>query len=114
MAEDIELRSGDQITGVRLILAYANSSIRGVVNLDGRPLPPGLTGVASLLQKGKVLFGIRGDLSNRGEFLLQNVTAGEYTLAVSARDANNRYWRSEQPITIAHDQVAEAIVVLKP
>jgi Carboxypeptidase regulatory-like domain len=112
--QEIEVKAGEQVTGLRLVLVYANSSVHGVVNLDGGPLPPGTTGVASLLHNGKGVEGVRGELSARGEFLLQHLWAGEYTLALSVRDTvNDRYWRTEQPITISDNTVSESVVTLK-
>jgi hypothetical protein len=112
LARELEVHSGDEISGLRLVLAYANSSIRGIVKVDGAPLPPGMTGVASLIKDGKV-FDVHGELSARGEFLLEHLPAGEYTLVVATQDENHKGWRTEQPITLSDDSVAEATVVFK-
>src|SRR6202011_2710807 len=58
---DPEIEAGDQITGLRVVLGYANSSIHGVVKLDNRPLPPGVATGAVLFQYGKVVDGASGD-----------------------------------------------------
>lgn len=107
---DPEIEAGDQIAGLRVVLGYANSSIHGIVKLDNGPLPPGIAARASVLQYGKVVDGKPVDA--RGNFLLQQLSGGEYTLAVSAHGGDNRYWRVEKQITISDDKVSELTMEL--
>ena len=107
---DPEIEAGDQITGLRVVLGYANSSIHGVVKLDNGPLPPGVVGRAVVLQYGKLVDGASFD--PRGEFLLQHLSAGEYTLAVFAHGANSPEWKVEQQVIIPDDKVSEVTMLL--
>jgi hypothetical protein len=107
---DPEINAGDQISGLRVVLGYANSGIHGVVKLDNAPLPPGIVASAAVFQYGKVVD--RGPVDAHGNFLLQHLAAGEYTLAVTARGADNRYWRVEKQITISDDRVSELTMEL--
>jgi carboxypeptidase family protein len=111
LERDVELQAGEEITGLRLVMAYATGRIHGIVKFDDGSAAVGLNGEASILENGKIIDG-GARLDSRGEFILQNLSAGEYTLAVSARDASNRYWRVEQPIRIYDDKTAEATMVL--
>lgn len=108
---DPEIQPSDQISGVRLVLAYANSGIHGTVKLDNSPLPPGVVGRASLLQDGKVVDGASFD--PHGEFILQHLSAGEYTLAVFAHAANSPEWKAERQIIIPDDKVSEVTMLLE-
>ena len=37
----IEVKDGEQVTGVRVVLSYGSATLRGVVVLDNGPLPAG-------------------------------------------------------------------------
>jgi hypothetical protein len=47
-----------------------------------------------------------------GEFILQHLSAGEYTLAVFAHGANSPEWKAEQQIVIPDDKVSEVTMLL--
>ena len=54
MAVDgLDVNLGDELTGVKLVVAYANGGVHGVVKLDDGSVPTGLTGMASV--QGNVL-----------------------------------------------------------
>jgi hypothetical protein len=108
--QDPEIEAGDQITGLRVVLGYANSSIHGVVKLDDGPLPPGVPARAVILQYGKSVDGASVD--PHGEFLLQHLSAGEYTLVVFARNGNNPEWKVERQIVIPNDKVSDVTMLL--
>lgn len=109
--QDLELKSGEQITGVRLVLAYANSSVHGIVKLDNGPLPEMTMGRASAWQMGKVVD--RGDLDAHGEFVLQHLSAGELKIVVVLRDLNGKSPNIEKQIKIADDSVIEVTMVVE-
>jgi hypothetical protein len=105
----LEVQLGDEITGLRLVMTYAAAGIHGFVKLDDGSVPRGLIGIATV--PGNVL-GNRSIVNQNGEFILQNLMAGEYRLVVNARDANDRHWMVEQKIKIFDDKVTEANLVL--
>jgi hypothetical protein len=108
---EAEIESGDEITGLRLVLAYAHSSIHGVVKLDDGTVPTDLVAGIAVLQHQKMIGG-GGSLDPHGNFLLEHLHAGEYTLRVIAHDADRRNWTVEQQITVVDDRVSEATIVL--
>jgi Carboxypeptidase regulatory-like domain len=107
---ELEIQPGEEITGLRLVMAYAASGIHGVVKLDDGSVPQGLIGLASVWQ-GNVNAGNRSVVNQNGEFILQNLVAGEYKLLVVAHDAIGRSWHVEQTIKIDDDKVTEAKMV---
>ncbi len=111
LEHDQEIEAGDQISGLRVVLGYANSSIHGIVKLDYAPLPPGVVGRAVVLQYGKLVDG--ASLDPHGEFLFQHLSAGGYTLAVFAHGANSPEWKAEQQLTIPDDKVSEVTMLLE-
>lgn len=108
---DIEVQLGEEITGLRLVAAYATGGIHGVVKLDDGSIPLGLIGLASVWQGNKPA-GDRSVVNQNGELILQNLVAGEYELMVAAHDASGRYWQVKQKIRIDDDKVSEAKMVL--
>lgn len=76
----IDLKEGDQLTGVRLILAYGTGVVRGEVKVQTGSVPDGL-----------VVLGHREGLSRtwnaqvdaRGRFVLEGMPTGEYELILS-------------------------------
>jgi hypothetical protein len=107
--QDLDIQSGEQITGVRLVLGYTNSRIHGVVRLDNVPLANS-AGRASAWQYGKpVSFG---DLDSRGEFFLPSLSAGEYEVVVVVRDVNGKSPSVKKQVKIEDDSVAEVTMEL--
>jgi hypothetical protein len=77
----IEVKDGEHVTGVRLILSYGSAIIRGVVTLENGPLPPGTKVSVSLGKPGERNFGFRPPIvDERGRFLIEGMPAGTYEL----------------------------------
>jgi hypothetical protein len=107
VSEGIDVHAGEQITGVRLVLAYANSRIHGVVK---GALSPNWASQAVAWQNGqRVAFG---ELDAHGEFLLTHLSAGEYKIVVEARDANGNLQNLVKEVTLDDDSVTEATMDL--
>jgi Carboxypeptidase regulatory-like domain len=105
-----EIEMGDQISGVRVVLGYATGSIHGVVKLDNGPLPIGVSARAVVLQNGKSVDGASTD--SHGEFILQHLSAGDYTLAVFTLGVYEPELKVEQQILISDDKVSEVTMSL--
>jgi protocatechuate 3,4-dioxygenase beta subunit len=110
IGREIEVQLGDEINGLRLVMAHATGGVHGLVKLDDGSIPLGLIGLASVWQGNKPA-GDRSVVNQNGEFILQNLVAGEYELMVAAHDASGRYWQVKQKIRIDDDKVAEAKMV---
>jgi len=78
----IEIKDGEQVTGVRVILAYGNAVIRGVVTAENGPLPEGTRVTVSLTKPGERNSPlIRPPMVDaRGRFLIEGIPAGTYEL----------------------------------
>jgi Carboxypeptidase regulatory-like domain len=113
----IEIKDGEQVTGVRVFLAYGNAVIRGVVRAENGPLPEGTRVTVSLTRPGER----NGPLLRppivdaRGRFLMEGIPAGTYELTtiigITTQRAPARVFRrvvtvqegSTQDLTIAVD-----------
>ncbi len=77
----IEVKDGENVTGVRVILSYGSAIIRGVVALENGPLPQGARVSISLGKPGERHLGLRPPVvDERGRFLIEGIPAGTYEL----------------------------------
>jgi hypothetical protein len=107
VSEGIDVHPGEQITGVRLVLAYANSRIHGTVK---GALSPRWLSQAILWQNGKRV--AVGELDGHGEFVLLHLSAGEYKLVVGVRDANGNERYLEKQVKVDDDSITEVTLDL--
>jgi hypothetical protein len=77
----IEIKDGEQVTGVRVVLSYGSAVIHGVVVTESGPLPEGTRVSVSLGKPGERGFGLRPPIvDQRGRFLMEGIPAGTYEL----------------------------------
>lgn len=110
IGSDLEVQLGDEIKGLRVVMANATGGVHGVVKLDDGSIPQGLIGMAAIWQGNQPAWN-RSVVNQNGEFILQNLVAGEYKLMVVAHDGIGRSWQVEQKIRIDDDKVTEAKMV---
>src|SRR5262249_1588739 len=81
-ARGIEIKDGEQVTGVRVILSYGSAIIRGVVvTSENSPLPEGTRVSVSLGKPGERGSSLRPPVvDQRGRFLMEGIPAGTYEL----------------------------------
>jgi hypothetical protein len=84
---NIELKAGEQISDIRLVLVYATASVNGIVKFVNGSPSQGTRVVARLwstipTQSRMPVSGTLVDSS--GHFLMQNIPAGAYRLVLSA------------------------------
>lgn len=83
----LEIRPGEAIAGVRIVVAYGTGIIRGQVNFDGENLPEGLRIIATANRSGGSRDGGGGEqaeVDNKGRFVIQGLVDGEYEVVVRA------------------------------
>lgn len=93
MPRGIELKEGDQLTGVRVVIAYGTASVHGTVKIENGPLPEGGRLFARLLKPGTPPAQIAGSqIDARNQFLLEGIPAGVYEVSVMffSSDSKNR------------------------
>jgi protocatechuate 3,4-dioxygenase beta subunit len=77
----IEIKDGEQVTGVRVILSYGSAIIRGIVTLENGPVPQGTRVSVSLGKPGERGSSLRPPVvDERGHFLIEGIPAGTYEL----------------------------------
>jgi hypothetical protein len=112
LSQDVEVKAGENIEGLRLVFTYATGSVGGVVKFENGSFPPNTTVRVGLWQDGHPIDGAMVDAG--GRFLMQNLPAGEYKLIVSAYTggAKTRAPTVEQQITVSDNNVTRAEVTL--
>src|SRR4029077_9209205 len=80
----VEIKEGEQVTGVRVIVSYGKATLRGVVVLENGPLPAGGSIFVRLVRPGETsLFVQPASVDPRGHFLIDGLPGGLYELSVS-------------------------------
>ena len=80
MPRGIQVKDGEQIGGLRLVVAYGNGSIRGVVKFENGSLPEGVQMSVRLVKPGENLFIRPSQVDARGNFLMEGIPPGNYDL----------------------------------
>lgn len=82
--QGLEIKEGEDITGVRLVVGYGSATLRGIVNLENGSLPSGGRIVVRLNKVGDTSNSIRPPrVDTRGHFLMENLPGGAYELTGS-------------------------------
>ena len=84
MPRGIEIKEGEQITGLRVVVSYGNASVRGVVKLENGSLPVGARIFVRVTKPGEnPAMMIPPQVDARGHFLIDGLAPGIYELTVS-------------------------------
>ena len=75
----IQIKDGEQLTGVRVVLTYGTAMVRGFVNFENGTLPPGGSISLWFMRLGEQPnTGWIPTVDARGRFLLEGIPAGAY------------------------------------
>lgn len=114
--EGIELTSGANITGVRIVFAYGTGSIRGEVKIEGAALPDGTTLQLSVRSApGDNRRFTRSLLIDaRYRFVIENIPPGNYELTLRANASDSAEASPIEPVkqTVTVANGAETPVTL--
>jgi hypothetical protein len=96
-ARGLEIKEGEQVTGLRVVLAQGNGTIRGVVKVENGSLPQGAHIYVRLTKTGEHAAGVRPPpVDARGQFLVEGLPPGVYEVLVSI--INNRSPQRLNPV----------------
>jgi Carboxypeptidase regulatory-like domain len=77
----VEIKDGEQLTGIRVVLGYGNGKLSGVMNLENGVLSPGARFFVRILNKSGQLPNLRSpEVDARGHFLIEDLPAGVYEI----------------------------------
>lgn len=85
MTGGLDIKEGEQLTGVRIIVIYGTASVRGVVKVENGPLPPAARLFVRLSKAGAPFTALgSAPVDERGHFLVEGLPAGIYELSITA------------------------------
>jgi len=111
----VEIKSGEQISGLRVVVVYGSGIIRGTIKVENGPLPTGARLMTRLMRPEDPSFMVRPeDVDARGRFAIEGVPAGSYDLYVSIFVPGSRVRQpsSKQSITVTEGSVTEVELVI--
>ena len=84
----LEIKDGEQLTGFRVVLAYGNATLRGIVNLENGTLPNGARIFVRLTKPGENFSNMTPpQVDARGRFLIEGLATGMYEVHVAVGGA---------------------------
>jgi hypothetical protein len=98
----IEIKDGEQLNGVRVVVAYGSATIRGVVKIENGTLPSGSRIFITMVRPGTDNGATRPPpVDSRGFFLIEGVAAGTYELyATVSGSSPGTFRRVKRDITV--------------
>ncbi len=112
-ARGLEIKAGEQVTGVRVVFAYATGIIRGTLKVENGPLPGNSRAMVWVSKPGDTSFQMRPqEIDSRGHFVIEGVPAGTFDLRVTVYILNSRQRppMSVQSITMTEGSTLEVEV----
>lgn len=107
----IEIKDGEQVAGLRVVVSYGTASLRGVVSFLNGELPPGGLIFVRIGKPGEPTFMIRPpQVDARGHFIAEGIPAGVYELSVSVNGPGIKPRMSRQTITLQDGVVSDVVV----
>jgi hypothetical protein len=114
----IEIKNGEDVNGVRVVVSYGSATIRGQVKFQNGELPDTARAYVWLKKVGDTQSSNSRptNLDARGHFLMEGVPAGSYEVNVNTNLPGRRTVTAKQLITVAEGASAdvEITVDLKP
>jgi protocatechuate 3,4-dioxygenase beta subunit len=116
--EGIEVTSGAQIKGVRLVFAYGTGVVRGDVRIEGGTLPEGTNLRLMLRSPGgdNRRFTRYVEIDSRNHFIVDSIPAGSYELFLQAVTKDQKptplFEPVIRPVTVANGSEVQATLVV--
>ncbi len=116
LSQRLEVKEGEQISGVRVVIAYGNATLRGLVKLENGTLPSEGRIFARLARPGEPPgFSMMPppQVDARGHFIMEGLPAGPYELHVSVPTGKPGPPRTvKQNITLQDGIINEVVVTI--
>lgn len=115
----VEIKDGERVTGVRLVVSYGTGTIRGLVKIENGELPPNARFFVRFTIPGddptRIATLPSPDVDSRGHFLVEGLAAGTYQVLASMHIPGSRIRPSSvtQQVNVADGTVTEVTLTLK-
>ena len=115
MPRGVEVKEGENVTGVRVFVSFGNAIIRGVVKLENGSLPPGMMMFVRVSKPGETgPGGIRpAQVDARGHFLMDGIPPGTYELTVMVPGASGSPpRRAKQEVSVQNGVTTDVVLTI--
>ena len=113
---NLQLKTGDNLLGLTLVMAYGTASIRGEVKIENGPLPPDARVTVWAKKANETAepnFNLRPQTVDvRNHFLIDNLMAGTYDLYVSVYVPGRRQTPVKQLVTVSEGGTTDVEVTV--
>ncbi|MGH9959006.1 MAG: hypothetical protein ACREBC_18065, partial [Pyrinomonadaceae bacterium] len=114
----VEIRPGEHVTGVRIVVAYGTATVRGQVKVENGDLPATakfsvwLINLGDDLTKSQRTFVPPVQVDSRGHFLVGGLPAGSYEVNANVFIQGLRVKTAKQQVNVADGSVSEVIMTV--
>jgi hypothetical protein len=108
-SNEIQLKAGENISGIRVVAGFGTGIIRGTVKIEGGTLPSGTYLDAAFIRPGSSLTIGHTRVDARGQFVFERVPPGNYEVGVNAYLPSGRV--SARQAVVTSNGVATEITV---
>lgn len=114
LPRNIELKEGEDLTGLRIVVAYGTAVVRGVVKLENGTLPEGARIFVRLTKPGdNTSFGRPASADARGQFVLEGVAPGHYELSAQLFTPGTTVTKTaKRDVTVVDGVTTETVITL--
>ena len=109
-----EIRPGEQVAGLKLVVNLSNGTVRGIVKLENAELPPGANISVWFTNTGDNPYIPQPEVDSRGHFVAEGLAAGTYEInaAVYVQGARKRAPSTKQQVTVTDGGITEVTLTL--
>ncbi len=83
--ETLEVKEGESITDLKVVLGYGNGTIRGQVKFAGGDIPEDMNFYVEVGRGSGVAANWGGEVDARGRFLIEGLSAGTYEVTIKSQ-----------------------------
>jgi hypothetical protein len=116
MPRGVEVKEAENVTGLRVVVAFGNAVIRGVVKLENGSLPPEMRLFVRVTKPGETgpTGGIRPtQVDARGHFLMEGIPPGTYELTVNFPGAPGfPPRRVKQDVSVQNGVTTDVVIII--
>jgi len=108
-----DIKAGEQISGVKIVLSYGSGSVRGTVTFENGPPAAGMRFLVRLSKQGEKDFRMpQREVDTRGRFMIEGVPPGTYELYLNAfnPESRERPTSATQSITVMDGAVTDVLI----
>jgi Carboxypeptidase regulatory-like domain len=121
--EGLQIKTGEQVTDIRVAIGYGTNIVRGQLRLTGGALPEGASLSVNAYRAGtEIISGRGGRVDPGGRFVIEGLTPGEYELKPTiylpyestqeSAKLTERLGKQTQTVTISGNQETQVTLVI--